>query len=92
MHTVKLIASGLVLLGIFLLLALWFDGPRAHALALAALLFVPVWLAAAAANLWVGVRRGGYSVAEELPYFVVVFGVPAAVAGWLWWRYAGSAM
>ena len=39
-----------------------------------------VWLVAAAVNLWIGVTRAGYSVAEEAPIFVVVFAVPAAVA------------
>lgn len=39
---------------------------------------------------WLGVSRAGYSVAEEAPVFLVVFGVPAAVAAVLWWRFAGS--
>jgi hypothetical protein len=42
--------------------------------------FIPVWLVLAAVNLWVGVTRAGYSVAEEAPIFLVVFAVPAAVA------------
>ena len=42
--------------------------------------FILVWLVAAAVNLWIGVTRAGYSVAEEAPIFVVVFAVPAAVA------------
>ena len=48
--------------------------------------FVPVWLVAAAVNLWIGVTRAGYSVSEEAPIFVVVFALPAAVAvlvGWI---------
>ena len=42
--------------------------------------FVPIWLIAAAINMWVGVAKAGYSVAEEAPIFLVVFAVPAAVA------------
>jgi hypothetical protein len=37
-----------------------------------------------------GGSRTGYSVAEEAPIFLAVFGVPAAVAAVLWWRFAGS--
>jgi transporter family protein len=43
------------------------------------------WLVAAGANLWVGVARAGYSVADEAPVFLLVFAVPAGVAllaGW----------
>jgi hypothetical protein len=42
--------------------------------------FIPVWLVAAAVNMWIGVTRAGYSVAEEAPIFLIVFAVPAAVA------------
>ena len=40
-------------------------------------------------NLWIGVAKAGYSVAEEAPIFLVVFAVPAAVAiivGWALFR------
>jgi hypothetical protein len=36
------------------------------------------------------VSQAGDSVAEEAPVFLVVFGVPAAAAAVLWWRFAGS--
>jgi hypothetical protein len=36
--------------------------------------------------MWVGVARAGYSVAEELPIFLLIFGVPAALAILLKWR------
>ena len=50
-------------------------------MAAAARWFIPVWLIAAGINLWVGVAKAGYSVAEEAPIFLVVFAAPAAVAG-----------
>jgi len=54
-----------------------------------ALYFIPIWLAAAAVNMWVGVSRADYSVAEEFPIFLVVFAIPAAaVAGFLRWRFS----
>jgi hypothetical protein len=49
-------------------------------MAAAARWFVPIWLIGAAINMWFGVARAGYSVAEETPIFLVVFAVPAAVA------------
>lgn len=56
----------------------------------AAKLFVPFWLAVSIANLWIGVRRAGYTVAEEIPILMVVFAVPAAFAASVVWRYARS--
>jgi hypothetical protein len=37
--------------------------------------------------MWVGVTKPGYSVAEELPIFLLIFGVPALVAVVLKWRF-----
>jgi hypothetical protein len=38
--------------------------------------------------MWVGVSRAGYTVAQEAPIAAAVFAVPAAVALFLWWRFA----
>jgi TfoX/Sxy family transcriptional regulator of competence genes len=80
-HTLKVIAGGLLLLGLLLLAARFVHAANPIAgMAAAARWFVPIWLVGAAINLWVGVAKAGYSVAEELPIFLVVFGAPAAVA------------
>jgi len=80
-HTLKVIAGGIVLLGIFLLAGRFFSSNGSViAMAGAARWFIPVWLIAAGVNMWVGVAKAGYSVAEEAPIFVVVFAVPAAAA------------
>lgn len=50
----------------------------------AARVFIPLWLIAAGLNMWIGVSRAGYSVADEATVFVVVFAVPALVAGLVW--------
>ena len=86
-HTIKVIAGGFALLAVCPLIARLISGPSsATALATGAKVFIPVWLLAAAVNMWVGVSKAGYSVAEELPYLLVVFGVPAAVAVLVvWW-------
>lgn len=85
MHVMLVISGGIVLLGLFLLFGrLW--GGTAPDFALAVKLFVPIWALIALTNLWVGVTRAGYSVKEELPILVIVFLVPAALAGIAFWR------
>jgi hypothetical protein len=80
-HTIKVLALGFVLLGAFVLTGRALgNGSRA------ALFFLPAWLAAAAINLWYGVSKAGYSVADESPIFLLIFAVPAAVALLLWWK------
>jgi hypothetical protein len=80
-HTVKVIAGGFVLLALCLLIGRLVGGPEpAAGVASAAKLFIPLWLVAAGINMWIGVSKAGYSVAEEAPVFLVVFAVPAAAA------------
>jgi hypothetical protein len=88
MHTIIVIAGGLALLGIFLLTGRWLGGAEHAALVAAAKIFIPVWLVASVINLWMGVSRAGYTVAEEAPVLLVVFAVPAAIAAFVWWRYS----
>jgi len=80
MHTLKVIAGGFILLAVCLLI-----GRLAGAK-----LFIPLWLLLAGVNLWIGVTRAGYTVADEAPIFLVVFAVPAAAALLLvWWLSRG---
>lgn len=79
MHMLMVTGGGLVLLGLFLILARsWGADPAI--MAVAAKAFVPVWLAISLVNLWIGVRYAGYTVLQELPILVVIFGIPAAAA------------
>lgn len=79
MHTLMVMGGGLVLLGLFLILARsW--GPDPAMMAVAARAFIPVWLAISIVNLWIGVRYAGYTLLQELPILFVIFGIPAAVA------------
>jgi hypothetical protein len=48
--------------------------------------FVVLWFAVAAFNMWVGVAKAGYSVGEELPIFLLLFGVPAVLAALVRWK------
>jgi hypothetical protein len=85
MRTVVIIISGIVLLGLCVVGARLL-GTVAPTTAIK--VFLGVWLAVAAVNMWAGVARAGYSVREEFPIFLLIFAVPAAVAAFLWWRLA----
>jgi hypothetical protein len=85
MRTAIIIVGGLVLLGLCALAAYWLGG-RPQSMTVAAKLFIPLWLAIALLNMWLGVSRAGYSIAEELPIMLVIFAIPAAAAAFVWWR------
>lgn len=82
MHTVLVLAGG------FFLLALCVSASRFSGLSrsMGAIVFIPLWFVLAAFNLWVGVTRAGYTVAQEFPIFILVFGLPALVALVVWWK------
>ena len=87
-HTVKVIGGGFAILVICLVVGRLTAGPGSHALANAALVFIPIWLVGAAINMWFGVAKAGYSVREETPYFLIVFAIPATAAIVIWWVYS----
>jgi hypothetical protein len=84
MHTVIVIFIGLLLLGACALIGRLLGG--GSTLSSALLAFLPIWLLGAGVNMYIGVKRAGYSVADETPVFLVVFAVPAALALLLWWK------
>ncbi|RWX74727.1 hypothetical protein EPK99_22720 [Neorhizobium lilium] len=89
MHMLMVIVGGVIQLGVFLLFGkLW--GSDATGPAMAAKLFIPVWLVLSIANLWVGVSYAGYSVRDELPILLVVFAVPAILAVVVIWQISRS--
>lgn len=87
MRTAIIILGGFALLGLCLLAGRFIGGSSAM-MVLAAKIFIPIWLAAAAFNMWMGVAKAGYSVVEELPIFLVIFAIPAAVAAFVWWKFS----
>lgn len=87
MHTLKIVLCGGALLLALVLLGHWLRGPAG--IGVAALLFLPLWLLASLGNLWVGVKRAGYSMREEGPVLLIVFAVPAIVALLVWRQSAG---
>ena len=88
MRTAIIILGGFVLLGICLLAGRWIGGAGTKTMVVAAQVFIPIWLAAAGLNMWMGVAKAGYSVTEELPIFLLIFALPAAAAAFVWWRYS----
>lgn len=86
MRSFLIIAGGFVLVFVFAMIGRVRAGDRGGAKG--ALAFVPLWFALTAANLAVGVFQAGYTVAEELPIFLMIFLPPAFLAAYLWkkWR------
>lgn len=80
MHTAMVIGGGLALLAVLLAICVLIGGMRSLAMLTAARVFIPLWLLAAAVNMYVGVTQAGYTVAQELPIFAVIFAVPAGIA------------
>ena len=91
MHTIMVVLGGFLLLVICLLAGRLTGGAGTalvtKTMANAALIFIPIWLGAALINMWIGVSRAGYSVAEELPIFLLVFAIPAVGAVFIWWKF-----
>ena len=92
MHTAMVVLGGFLLLVICLLAGRLTGGAGAtlvtKTMAVAALIFIPIWLGAALVNLWIGVSRAGYSLEEELPIFLAVFAMPAVSALFIWWKFS----
>ena len=88
MRTLLIIVGGILLLGIGLLVSRWVDATGTHAMVTVSKVFIPAWLALALINLWIGVSRAGYSVAEEFPIFLLIFVVPASIAMFIWWKFS----
>ncbi len=89
MHMLLVMVTGVLQLAVLVLLGrLW--GSDAASMATGAKAFVPLWLAMTLANMWVGVSKAGYTVAQELPILLLNFAVPVALAlGLVWWLSRG---
>lgn len=86
MRTALFLASGLMLLASFVILARLFSVHFSSAASWATGAFIALWLIITAGNMWIGVSRAGYSVTEELPILLLLFGLPAAIAIVLQWK------
>jgi len=86
MRTGLFLLSGFLFLAASLIVGKLFSSNYPGGTTVATVLFLALWLAIAAANMWVGVAKAGYSVAAELPIFALIFGIPAAVAILVRWK------
>jgi hypothetical protein len=86
-RTALIIVIGFAFLGACLLAPRLLGRPEATGTA--AKIFLVLWLVAALANGWLGVRAG-YTWAQELPISLVIFIVPGALAAYVWWKYAST--
>ena len=86
MRTLLFLLGGFALSGLCLGLARLLGGGSASAFTSATLAFIALLCAIAAVNLWVGVNRAGYAFSEELPIFLLIFLVPAALAALVRWK------
>lgn len=87
MRTGLFFLVGFLLLAACLILGKLFTANYPAATTLATVAYVVLWLVIAAFNMWTGVAKAGYSFAEELPVFALIFLVPAAAAFLLKWRF-----
>jgi len=87
MRTLYFLIGGLVLLAVCLGGAKLLANSIAEPMRAAVIAFCVIWFVIAAGNMWMGVARAGYSFSEELPIFLLIFGVPAAVAILLKWKW-----
>jgi hypothetical protein len=87
MRTFVFVLSGFLLWAASLGIAKFLYGGLAGQMRVASLVFVAAWFLVAAINLGVGVLKAGYTVAEEMPIFLLIFGLPAAVAFIVNWRF-----
>ena len=87
MRTALFLLVGFLLLAAALILGRLFAESYPGATTIATVVFVALWLVIAAFNMWTGVAKAGYSFAEELPVFAMLFVIPAAVAILVRWRF-----
>lgn len=87
MRTVLFLVAGLLLLAGALVLGRLFSSNYPAASFAATLAFIGGWLIVAGFNMWVGVSHAGYAMMEELPIFLLIFGVPSLLAIVLQWKF-----
>jgi small basic protein len=85
MHTLKVLAGGVLLLGLCLVIGRMLGSSPTVGLTRGMQAFIVLWFIIAATNLWFGVARAGYTLAEEATVFSYVFLGPVVVAMGLWW-------
>ncbi|MCI0417535.1 hypothetical protein L0222_32615 [bacterium] len=86
MRTMIIILGGFVLWAVCLGIAK-FLAHSTSSMTTATMAFVAIWFVTAASNMWIGVSQAGYTFQEELPIFLLIFLLPAAVAILVKWKF-----
>jgi hypothetical protein len=86
MRTGLFLLAGFLSLAASLILGRLFSTSYPSATTVATVAYIVLWLIIAAANMWTGVAKAGYSVAEELPIFALIFLLPVVVGVILKWK------
>jgi uncharacterized membrane protein len=79
--------SGLLVLASVLILARLFSEQFPSAPNVALAFGLSLWLAATGTNMWIGVSKAGYSVADELPIVLLLCSIPAVAGVLIRWRF-----
>ena len=86
MRTGLFLLSGFLFLAASLIVGKLFSANYPGGTTVATALFVVLWFVIASVNMWVGVAKAGYPIAEEFPILALILGVPAAVAILVRWK------
>jgi hypothetical protein len=86
MRTLVFILGGFVLFGACVGVAKLMSNGLSDSMRMATIVFTALWFVIAAANMWVGIAKAGYSFFEELPIFLLIFLLPVAVAVFVKWK------
>lgn len=88
MRTYLFMGAGFLLLAASCMLGKLFAETYPSAMRWSAWVFIVGWAALAALNMVAGVTRAGYTVAEELPIFLVIFGIPTLALIVILWQFS----
>jgi len=86
-RTAIIIVAGFVLWGLCLGIAKLAADFSPSATTIATVAFIVIWLVLAAVNMWLGISTAGFTFMQELPIFLLIFLLPAAVAVLVRWRF-----
>ena len=91
MRTILFLVAGLFLMASLLIVAKMFSEHFPSAPNWAVALGLSLWLMITATNMWIGVSKAGYSVADELPILLLLLSAPAIqLLGSRVWCYLSS--
>lgn len=80
MRTGYFLLAGLLLMAASLILGRLFTPEFPNARQWAVGIAIGAWLVLTGFNMWVGVAKAGYSVREEIPVLLLLFGIPTVIA------------